>query len=128
MTQLSSAWSPEVWAKCVVDQLSIPESGANPEPSKRPEVTEQEERGREWGKVELGLIACQSPCSGSATPSWKEVCGGGLRRTSLPGFPDVAGSLEISGVCLFTRLEGPRTEGCEWKLFEVGHKEKPKPK
>lgn len=52
-------------------------------------VTRQEERGKEW-------------VAGSVAPSWKEVLGGG---SSQPGvFQDIAGSMELSGVCFLLLL------------------------
>lgn len=66
------------------------------------------------GKVEGELTESQGRCSDSVIPSWKESCF--VLNLVASGFQDVAGSLDLSGACLFTRFLGPGTEGCERKL------------
>lgn len=68
------------------------------------------------GKVGQGLIECQGHYCGSVIASWKEIIF--VLNLMPPDFQDVAGSLELSGACLFTRLLGPGTEGCERKSLK----------
>lgn len=93
LTQLSSAWSPEEQAKCMVDQGSIPESGAT---GQVPPSSGSQDRRREEKSVESRtatdcmLTSLSRPAA--AAPSWKEVCvwgggGEGLSLTSQLGFP-----------------------------------------
>ena len=68
------------------------------------------------GKVGWELIESQGHCSDSVIPSWKESVF--VLNLVASDFQDVAGSLDHSGACLFTRLLGPGTEGCERKLLK----------
>lgn len=100
------------------------ELGAVPAPSPQLRAQGEGAERKRVGKVGQGLIGCQGHCSDSIIPSWKESIF--VLNLMASNFQDVAGSLDFSGACLFTRFLGLGTEGCERKLLKRDTKAKQK--